>query len=48
MANGIVCAHKLGKQNMHQYGITNNTLNATSPNSHSHDMSNENSDIFGN
>ena len=39
MVNKIGRAQKLGTQNMKQPGITNSTLNTTSPKSHHHDNS---------
>ena len=43
--NRIGCAQKLGKQNSHKPGVTNGTLNTTSPNFHIHDKPNENIDV---
>ena len=45
MANGIGCAHKLGKKNRQQPDVTNEPLNATSSTSQSHDKSIENINV---
>ena len=44
-ANKIGRAHRIGKQNRQWTGVTNNILNKTIPNSHSHYNSNETIDV---